>query len=292
MIRVILTGGLGNQMFQYAAAKSLSLRLNKGLTVDLYALSKRTQATKRQFGIQIFDVDLNVSSSWKSKFLVKAFPLVDKTRLLFYMLMGYFRDRSAIVYASEIEKLRGNIILHGHFQNEKYFDDYKDVIKRDFTFKYLLQGKNAELAKQIRDTQSVSIHVRRGDYLTNVHANKNFAILDKNYYQKVINIIKEEVESPHFFVFSEDFEWIKENISFDGLPVEYVDWNKGEDSYIDMQLMSMCKHNVIANSSFSWWAAWLNDYEWKLVYAPSEWFSDEDRNKDLIDFYPKEWEII
>ena len=292
MISLILTGGLGNQMFQYAAAKSLALRLGDELTVDLYALNKPTQATKRQLALNIFDIKLNISSNWKTEFLIKAFPLVNNSRYLFSQLMGYFRDKSAIVYASDFDELSGNIILHGHFQNEKYFEKYEDIIRKDFSFKRMLQGRNAALGREIRDTQSVSIHVRRGDYLTNAQASKNFAICDKGYYQHAISKIKEEVDTPHFYVFSEDFEWVQENISFDDAPVQYIDWNKGSDSYVDMQLMSMCKHNIIANSSFSWWAAWLNSYEWKIVYAPAEWFQSEERNKDLKDFYPQGWKMI
>lgn len=292
MIRLILTGGLGNQMFQYAAAKALSLKLGEELTVDLYALNKATRGTKRNFALEIFGLELNTSKSWKTEFLIKAFPLVDQSRFFWKLLLGYFRDRSAIVYLPQFEKLGGNIILHGHFQNEKYFLDYEDVIRKDFTFQTELTGENFKLAKKIKETQSVSIHVRRGDYLTNAQANRNFAVCDKSYYQKAISRIREEVSDPHFFVFSDDMEWVRENISFGEDPVIYVDWNRGEDSYIDMQLMSLCKHNIIANSSFSWWAAWLNEYEWKLVYAPKEWFKEEERNKDLINFYPEGWEII
>lgn len=292
MIRLILTGGLGNQMFEYAASKALSERLHEELTIDLYALNKQTKGTKRQLELDIFDIDLNISSSWKSKFLIKAFPLVEKNKKLFYRLFGYFRDNSAIVFCPEFEQLKGNIILHGHFQNELYFKKQEQIIRREFQFPELTDKKNIAIANKIKNSESISIHIRRGDYLSNEQAKNNFAVCDKDYYTRVIDEINQQVNAPHFFVFSEDFDWIKENINFGDKLVEYIDWNKGKNSYIDMQLMSLCKHNIIANSSFSWWGAWLNTNENKLVYAPSKWFREEVRNKDLVNFYPSSWRII
>lgn len=288
MIRVILTGGLGNQMFEYAAGKALAAKLGKEITLDLYALSKKTKGVQRNFELDIFDIDLNISSSWKTRFLVKAFPFVDSNRKIFNHAFNYFRDRSAIVYVHEFEDLRGDIILHGHFQNEKYFEGYENIIRQEFTFKKPLTGKNLELADKIKNSESVAIHIRRSDYIND----SNFALCPVSYYEKAITMVSEKIANPHFFIFSEDFDWVKENIKLENRSVEFVDWNKKEDSYIDMQLMSLCKHNIIANSSFSWWAAWLNNNAHKMVYAPSRWFGEERRNDDLKDFYPKDWTVI
>ena len=288
MIRLILTGGLGNQMFEYATAKALALKLDKELNLDLYALQKKTKGIKRDFELDIFDIDLKISSSWKTKLLVKLFPFVEQNRTFFGKTFNYFRDYSAIVYLPKFQELEGNVILHGHFQNEKYFKQYETVIRKEFTFKHPLKGQNLQIAKQMEKSNSVAIHIRRGDYVTD----SNFALCTKEYYQEAMDRIKREVENPVFFIFSQDFDWINENLTFDKEEVHFIDWNKGKDSYIDMQLMSLCKHNIIANSSFSWWAAWLNKNPEKRIFAPARWFRKEERNEDLKDFYPEEWKMI
>lgn len=292
MIKLILTGGLGNQMFEYAAAKSLALKLNTVLELDLYALNKKTKGTQRNLELDIFDLDLNISSGWKTRFFVKAFPLVENNKAFFRKHFGYFRDASAIVYCSDFENLTDNTILHGHFQNIKYFEKYQEVIRRDFTFKEPLERKNKDIAKIIQKTNSISIHIRRGDYLTDNDAKKNFATCTKEYYQKAIEYIKKQVDDPHFFIFSEEVNWAQDNLVFENNSVQFIDWNKDEASFKDMQLMSLCKNNIIANSTFSWWAAWLNTNDKKLVIAPNQWFASGIRNKDLPEFYPIDWIII
>lgn len=288
MIRLILTGGLGNQMFEYATAKALALKLDKELNLDLYALQKKTKGIKRDFELDIFDIDLKISSSWKTKLLVKLFPFVEQNRTFFQKTVNYFRDYSAIVYLPAFQELEGNVILHGHFQNEKYFKQYETIIRKEFTFKHPLKGQNLQIAQQMEKSNSVAIHIRRGDYVTD----SNFALCTKEYYQEAMDRIKREVENPVFFIFSQDFDWINENLTFDKEEVHFIDWNRGKDSYLDMQLMSLCKHNIIANSSFSWWAAWLNKNPEKRIFAPARWFRKEERNEDLKDFYPQGWKII
>lgn len=288
MIRLILTGGLGNQMFEYATAKALALKLNEQLDLDLYALQKKTKGIKRDFELEIFNLEFKISSSWKTRLLVKLFPLVEQNRVFFRKTFNYFRDYSAIVYLPEFEELHGNVILHGHFQNESYFKQYEDIIRKDFTFKQPLKRENLRISQLMKESNSVAIHIRRGDYITD----GNFALCSKEYYQEAMDQIKQKIENPIFFVFSQDFDWINENLTFDKQQVHFIDWNKGKDSYIDMQLMSLCKHNIIANSSFSWWAAWLNNNPVKMVFAPAQWFSNENRNKDLEDFYPQGWKMI
>ncbi|NDV93713.1 alpha-1,2-fucosyltransferase [Dysgonomonas sp. 521] len=288
MVIVLLSGGLGNQMFQYAAAKSLAMRLNTSVSIDLYAFSKKTQATIRPYELNIFNIENTTqSSSIKAKLVTKGRPFIQKHRA-FFQKCGVFTDTYAILYQSAFEKMNGNIIMSGYFQNEKYFKNIKEELRKDFSFKNPLSDKNLETANQISDRQSVAVHIRRGDYL-NKSTQSNFIILDKAYYENAISHISERIENPEFFIFSEDFEWIKENLNFGNYPVNFIDWNKGQDSYIDMQLMSLCKHNIIANSSFSWWAAWLNNNTAKIVVAPERWFSDDQKNRLLDNFYPEGW---
>lgn len=292
MVELILTGGLGNQMFEYAAAKALATRLNTDLRIDLYALNKSTKGTKRSFELNIFDINIKKTSSLKNRFLVKAFPIVEKNKTFFLKHFGYFRDESAIVYLPEFKFLKGNIVLHGHFQNTQYFEEYEHIIRKDFTFKQPLGKKNDRLAANILQEESVSIHIRRGDYLTNSDAKNNFALCSLDYYKEAILYIAKRIEKPSFYIFSEDIAWCKANLPLENFETQFVDWNVGNESYKDMQLMSLCKHNIIANSSFSWWGAWLNTNPHKITIAPSQWFTKEERNKDLEQFYPQDWIII
>jgi len=289
MVTVLISGGLGNQMFQYAAAKSLAVRMNTPMAFDLYPLEKKTNATPRSFELDVFDIDIPKRNTLKGKIFNKIAPYAQKHRK-FFSVFNFFTDTAAILYQPSFEKIKGNnITMLGHFQNEKYFKDIKETVRADFTFRRPLTGRNLELSEKLANNNSVAIHIRRGDYLTQKSAVSNFVTCNKDYYEGAINYITEKVKNPAFYVFSEDFEWIKENLDFNGYPVTFIDWNKGKDSYIDMQLMSLCKHNIIANSSFSWWGAWLNNNSQKIVIAPVKWFKDENKNSLLDDFYPDGW---
>ena len=289
MVNIILSGGLGNQMFQYAAAKALARRLDTSLYIDTQTFLKdNTRATARRFELDIFKINYSSRTTIKSRFLVKSYPFIQKHRGLFQKF-GFLTDTYAILYQPVFETIGGNITMFGYYQNEQYFDNIASEIRNDFSFKNPLAGKNLELSEKIRSGKSISIHVRRGDYLTNKHAISNFVTCDIDYYKKAVEYILGKIDSPEFYVFSDDPVWVKNNVNFVNHPVSYIDWNNGSDSYIDMQLMSMCKHNIIANSSFSWWGAWLNPNTDKTVMAPDKWFQDKKKNDLLDNFYPKGW---
>ncbi|MDR2955102.1 MAG: alpha-1,2-fucosyltransferase [Prevotella sp.] len=289
MVTILLSGGLGNQMFQYAAAKAVAVRLHTSLVFDTYALDKKTQTTKRNFELSVFDIDIEKRNTLKGKLLNKTYPYAQKYRK-FFSVFGFYTDTLAIQYLPYIQEIKkGSVYMYGNFQNEKYFKEIESDIRRDFTFINPLTGKNFELYKKIKATNSVAVHIRRGDYLSNKNAAANFVTCDRAYYEKAIEHISRKIENPDIFIFSDDQEWVKENLNFDNHSATFVDWNKEEDSYIDMQMMSLCRHNVIANSSFSWWGAWLNPNPNKIVIAPDKWFLSEDKNKLLDDFYPKGW---
>lgn len=291
MVTVLLSGGLGNQMFQYAAARALATRLDTSLYLDLYSLEKKTQATVRSFELEVFNIDAEIKNSIRGKILNKILPYAQKHRI-FFLRLNYFTDTAAIFYQPSFENLKGNIMMAGSFQNEQYFRNIMTELRSEFTFRKPLTGKNLEISEAIAKSNAVSIHIRRGDYLTNKSAAANFITCDKDYYDKAIEHINRKVENVHFYIFSEDFEWIKENLNFGDQPVTFIDWNKGQESYIDMQLMSLCRHNIIANSSFSWWGAWLNSNVDKIVVAPSRWFRSKDKNALLDKFYPAGWTKI
>jgi len=190
-------------------------------------------------------------------------------------------------FDSNILQIDHDAYLEGYWQSENYFKDIKDTLLRDFTFKEPMDAKNQQLAKEILGAESVSIHMRRGDYVTLESARKmHGGICNLDYYQQALKIIAKKVPSPHFFVFSDDISWVQRNLQINS-PVVYVDHNTGAKSYEDMRLMSLCKHNIIANSSFSWWGAWLNQNAKKVVIAPNRWFNDPTINtKDVV---PESW---
>lgn len=162
MVTVLLSGGLGNQMFQYAAAKSLAIRLNTALSVDLYTFSKKTQATVRPYELGIFNIeDVVETSSLKAKAVIKARPFIQRHRS-FFQRFGVFTDTYAILYQPTFEALTGGVIMSGYFQNESYFKNISELLRKDFSFKYPLIGENKDVAGQISENQSVAVHIRRG----------------------------------------------------------------------------------------------------------------------------------
>lgn len=175
--------------------------------------------------------------------------------------------------------------IEWYFQCEKYFKEQEVIIRKDFEFSIPPSEKNEEIINIITSTNSVALHVRRWDYISNP-ANSLYNTCDLNYYHKAIGLMQEKIENPVFFLFSDDMTWVRENIHISG-EAHYIDWNDNQRNYEDMRLMSLCRHNIIANSSFSWWGAWLNKSKWKIVVAPGIWFND---NKiDYSDVIPESW---
>lgn len=291
MVTVLLSGGLGNQMFQYAAAKALAKRLDTSAAIDLYPLTKKTHATIRRYELGIFNTDVPIVSALRGKMLTKARPFIQKHRA-FFRRFGLFTDTYAILYQPAFGSLKGSVTLSGYFQNEKYFKGAETDIREAFTFRHPLVGKNKHIAGLLTSTESVSIHIRRGDYVQNANIASNFITCNASYYEKALAYLCEKVNNPSFYIFSDDFDWVKENLNFGNHPVSFIDWNRGDQSYIDMQLMSLCKHNIAANSSFSWWGAWLNTNPDKVVVCPDKWFQEEKKNAMLKDFYPEGWKMI
>jgi hypothetical protein len=244
-------------MFQYAYARSLSIK--NGKPFKYYFVHYRDD-TKRQFELGVF----NIKGERINGLLVEI-----------------------IVRLSSFLGVNIPYFACGYWQSSKYFSDYEKEIREDFQFIKPLDRKNLSVLKKIEKTSSASIHIRRGDYVSNSKINKVHGTCSITYYRKAINHLKRKFPNSAFFVFSDDPNWVKENIKINN--ATYVDWNQGKNSYKDMQLMSRCKHNIIANSSFSWWGAWLNCNPKKIIIAPKIWFNDpiaQEKSKELI---PKTW---
>jgi hypothetical protein len=183
--------------------------------------------------------------------------------------------------------LRDDIYLQGYWQSEKYFKDISHIIRREFTLREPLSEASQQIAQKIKTSaNSVSLHIRRGDYISNPTTNSVHGVCSLRYYQECVQVLNEKVGDVSLFVFSDDPVWVKENLSYKYSMI-FVNHNGVEHAFEDMHLMSLCQHNIIANSSFSWWGAWLNNNPHKVVLAPKHWFRKEDIDtKDLI---PDNW---
>jgi len=282
MIIIKLNGGLGNQLFQYSLGRKLSIKNNDIFKLDL---SDFTKNNPRSYGLEHFNIIENFASNEDINRIKKTgvWKLLDK-------LKPYCK-RSAIKYKGydfdpNILKLFGNFYLDGYWQSEKYFQDIENIIREEITLKEPLPSKYSELIDKIKNSDSASVHIRRGDYITNKKFSKVYNLLDEKYYQGAIKFITEKISDVKFFIFSDDIEWVKRNIDIP-YPKTFVSGANETKDYEELMLMSLCKHNIIANSSFSWWGAWLNKNADKIVISPDKWFNDKIGGaKDLI---PPEW---
>lgn len=275
-----LVGGLGNQMFQYAFAYALGKRFNAKVKLDLSwfeAVKNDNEMTTRIFELDVFNIDYEIATDedlasvvlskhhskinrflW-NKFKVKKFKPTGNSCV----------EKSAYVFDKTLFEPSEYIYYEGYFQNEKYFKNEREELLKNFNSAIPIDEKNQSVLNKIRETNSISIHVRRGDYVSLECASKFHGTCSLDYYKKAIQKIVKSVDNPHFFLFSDDIDWVIKNLKIE-YPFSVVDFNQGK-GWLDLNLMKNCKHNILANSSFSWWGAWLNENPQKIVIAPKRW---------------------
>lgn len=291
MIYIRIWGGIGNQMFQFAAAQALALKHNTqiALCLDRIEASKSSDGfTERDFElVNIFDLnDVKfVEPKEVDYYITNDLPFLQKLKRK-TKNFGLLYEKN-LSYHLEFENLPGTAVLDGYFQSEKYFKDYESNIKERFKFdQSRLNNKSTELIDNF-PKNALAIHVRRGDYVDKPEINKVHGTCSVEYYQQGVDHLKNQgVEQ--ILIFSDDPNWVKQNLTFD-FRTTYVDWNKGKDSWQDMFLLSKCRFFVIANSSFSWWGAWLAVNNDKVVVAPKRWFLDENKERQTKDLIPASW---
>lgn len=292
MIISHIIGGLGNQMFQYAAGRALSRERDVSLRLDIqdfagYALHNGYELDR----IFNFDAKLATQEDLKSVLGWRAYSPIRKKlfneKLLTLRGSKLFVDTQFLSWR-QIKEVPDACYLMGNWQTEQYFEKFQDVIRADFSFRSPAVGRNDELAAQICNSMAVSLHVRRGDIAANPASLAFHGLCSLDYYQRAIAHITERIEKPTFYIFSDDIPWVRENLQLEH-SCHYVDHNKGADSYNDMRLMSLCQHHIIANSSFSWWGAWLNPRLDKIVVAPQRWFAADFDSSDII---PAAWKKL
>lgn len=285
MTKVIrLTGGLGNQLFQYAFSKQLQDEV-------FFDLSGYETDDKRRYELGHFCCRVKAASpelleGFEDRYVRRRIPKLLRQALglsKYVVHTSRVREKSSLVYDPELARREGDCYYLGFFQSEKYFCAYRQELLRDFSLRDELDEANLKILRQIRSCNSVSLHVRRGDYVALADI---YGLCDVQYYRRAAAYVAGAVKDPVFFVFSDDIPWAKENLKLD-YPLVFVDVNDDSRAHFDLELLKNCRHNVIANSSFSWWGAWLNENPEKIVVAPKVWLKAYAHEKS--DTVPDAW---
>ena len=287
---VRVCGGFGNQLFQYGFFLALKNKFNETIKLDAHDMD--SYALHNGYELErIFNLNAdycskdekleiqgtkNVFTKIKKEFN-KCLPFVDKT---------YIKEKKHLHFTYQEDffgSANTNVYYRGSWQSYKYLEPVEQVLREHLVFPPFTNSKSEQLCNEMANRETVSIHVRRGDYVTHKSLG---GVCNLNYYNKAIEKIESLIEKPLFIIFSDDIPWCRENIKVDN--AKFVDWNSGEQSFQDMHLMSLCQHNIIANSSFSWWGAWLNANPNKTVICPGKWI----HYTDSLGILPKEWLTI
>ena len=289
MIYTRLNGGLGNQLFQYAAGRALSIKHAVSLCIDAKHLERsNAEVTPRRPELHNFKWAGRLASSTESRRLGLIRYVSPFTRL-FHLTTPYVEKRPQ--FNVEFNRLGDDVYLIGYWQSFKYFTGIANLLFQDLKPASALSRRSENIAQQIDATLSVALHVRRGDYVSLRSASIFHGVLSGEYYMAAVASVNASLALPNFFVFSDDLEWCRANLKL-GDSAVFVDHNAGEDAWQDLILMGRCQHHIIANSSFSWWGAWLADQRWsgsnRLVIAPKQWFGSTPQ-QDLSDRFPAHW---
>lgn len=289
MVIVKLLGGLGNQMFQYATGRAVAHRLRVELLLDVSGFA---HYDLRRYELDEWAIQARVASSEElASAGVAAHPPTLLSRmgqaLGFGRPLNSFKEAS-FAYDPGVLQVAAPAYLDGYWQSDRYFSEVADLLRRDFVLKHQPDINNQRMTVRIHEasTQAVSLHIRRGDYVSNPQTAQYHGVCSLDYYRTAANYISERVSNPHFFVFSDDLAWVSENIKLNHA-MTLVNVNGADRGAWDMTLMMACRHHVIANSSFSWWGAWLNPHADKIVVAPKRWFSGA--SHDTSDLIPASW---
>lgn len=278
-------------MFQYAFGRSLADRLGVELAVDL---SDTTLQIHNGFELDtVFNIhvkiatktDLHAVLGWQRFKFIR--NIIVKPGRIFAGVIRYIVEPH-FHFASEMLRLPDKVYLDGYWQSEKYFFQARENIRREFAFRYPPSEINEITVSELLNTDetTISLHVRRGDFINNPTVHQVHGVCSLDYYRAAIHYLVARIKHPRFYVFSDDLEWANSNLNL-SYPHVFISHNRGKTSYEDMRLMSLCHHHIIANSSFSWWGAWLNPSPEKIIVAPKNWFVTSERNSQ--DVIPEGW---
>jgi hypothetical protein len=266
MIVSRIRGGLGNQFFQYAVGRALARRRKTKLLLDVEWFDRPDSL--RTFDLHRYRIQARKLLDSERQWIQKC-TNGDFKRFGFVHRWTHFKEPDFNRYYPSVLDLRGNVYLDGFWQYPDYFVDCQDVICSELMPSAAVIEPNSKLIQRIQDGNSISVHVRRGDYLTW----RFIGALPTAYYERAVALMISRVKSPHFFVFSDDPDWVRGNFAIDA-PVDYMAHDARDARFKDLYLISLCRHHIIANSTFSWWAAWLSSSKSALVVAPRQWFAE------------------
>jgi hypothetical protein len=287
MVIVNIMGGLGNQMFQYAFGYAVSKENSTELRIDTVGFNA---CRLRSYELGLYQIKGDVSFEFEYKDWLnvngKGF-LSGVVRKISIKLLNYsksfYQEKKDFVFDSEVFCAKENTYFYGYWQNERYFKKYRDDLLKVFTLKTIC-SQTKSYQQKIVDSESVSLHIRRGDYVSSIDTNSVHGIIDMDFYKRSSALFYGE--DTHFFIFSDDLNWAKENTGFINNKT-FIEYDRDTSSHEEIYLMSKCKHNIIANSSFSWWGAWLNQNPNKKIIAPRKWFND--LSIDTTGLIPESW---
>ncbi|TSJ40297.1 alpha-1,2-fucosyltransferase [Mucilaginibacter corticis] len=294
MIVVKIVGGLGNQLFQYSFGKAIEA--HTGLQVYYDVDDFNGKYTLHKISLQHFNVNIHKASI---KDIQQLSSIYNKAKYKLYRItkggvinkkaLNLYREEGTLYDADVFSLSYDNIYFDGYWQSEKYFRSIRKLLQQELIITTAPSQANQAVIDKINSCNAVSLHIRRGDYVTNIVSNEIYSTCSLGYYELAFNYISEKVSNPIFFIFSDDINWAKNNLD-SKYQMEFVDLNDADHNYEDMRLMSYCKHNIIANSTFSWWGAWLNNNDNKIVVAPKKWFNIDSRSS--VDLIPESWIVF
>lgn len=291
LVVIKLMGGLGNQMFQYATGRALADHYYVPLKLDITGYENNPF---RKYELPLMNIRAEIATPkelmaigahsakkllWEP-FIKKIFPKKNPNNKSFYL------QEKSFMFDPEIRNFEPPIYLEGYWQSERYFSEIYSALQSDFSLKISLDKLNQLILNKIISSNAVSLHVRRGDYVSNPTTAQYHGVCPMDYYREAIDYMVKNTVNPHFFVFSDDMLWVADNLRIDH-PRTLVQVNGEDRGAFDMALMKSCRHHIIANSSFSWWGAWLNPNKEKIVVAPKRWFNQADI--DTNDLLPEKW---
>lgn len=277
-----MVGGVGNQLFCYAYAKSLQ---QKGYDVKIdISTFKFNKIDSYEF--DKYSIDIPISTQEENEILFNNSLLSKILKRFGIDISNKVREKS-LLFDESLLRINDNCYVDGYFQNEKYFYDIRDILLEQISINRPLSNFTKNIQKKINSLNNTcSIHVRRGDMANDINV-KIHGVCSVEYYNNAIEFLENKLGEVNYFIFSDDFEWCRSNLKIDN--AIFVESDEQRIAHEDVYLMSLCDHNIIANSTFSWWGAWLNPNNDKIVIAPNAWFADKDLHKQSKDIVPKDW---
>ena len=286
MVITRLMGGLGNQLFQYACGRQLAIKRQQPLALDLSWFKKpHLLHSSRKFELNNYSINAKITSNLDS--------LICSLGSIVYIrnLVESLTFSKSLIEGVDSENLfsindHKNIILSGYWQSENYFLGIRDLLMSEISPKYKIRSEYDDMKSKIDLSESVAIHIRRGDYVSNRLSATLHGVLPFRYYQNALNHIKLNLSHHHLFVFSDDIPWVKSHFDSRGENYTFIEGVKDSNAIEELELMRSCKHHIIANSSYSWWGAWLGAGKDQIVVSPRRWFADVSTPNNLL---PKNW---